>query len=344
MVNTFATVPIFALFVSGHSAVIMFFLLSGFVLTLPFVSGKKIKYGNFIIRRILRIYVPFSFAIILSSLLRLNVSDVNSHFNPWFDSLWSVPINLPLIVQHFFLIGGYNTDALDPVIWTLVHEMRISFIFPLFIYLVIKLDWKRSLIIGFSLSCIGSLLYFVFNIRSKDFTYFMTIHYTLMFIVGAILAKEKKPLTNWIKNQSIKSKVLLFIVAILAYTYPNWFLPHIDILHLLPLEEWFETLGSSIFIMMALSVTLISKMLKNSVIHFLGKISYSLYLVHLPIIIFLIYELHNFFNLGLILLISIITSVVLATLMFNFVEKPSIILGKFLCSKLFSKKERTIEV
>ena len=45
-------------FYSGHQAVILFFLLSGLVLALPYTRGKEQSYPVYLARRIVRIYGP----------------------------------------------------------------------------------------------------------------------------------------------------------------------------------------------------------------------------------------------------------------------------------------------
>jgi peptidoglycan/LPS O-acetylase OafA/YrhL len=54
--------PLFAVF-AGHEAVMLFFVLSGFVLSLQFLKGKPVDYGSFAIKRIFRIYVPYLIAL-----------------------------------------------------------------------------------------------------------------------------------------------------------------------------------------------------------------------------------------------------------------------------------------
>src|ERR1700744_4347419 len=56
------------LFIAGHAAVIVFFLLSGFVLSLPYRSKQPHALG-FILRRTSRIYIPFASAVLLSAVL-----------------------------------------------------------------------------------------------------------------------------------------------------------------------------------------------------------------------------------------------------------------------------------
>src|SRR5690606_33375733 len=44
---------------AGHEAVIFFFVLSGFVLALPFVDGRPFDYGPYAIKRVFRIWLPY---------------------------------------------------------------------------------------------------------------------------------------------------------------------------------------------------------------------------------------------------------------------------------------------
>src|SRR5215471_18879899 len=55
-------------FQNGPAAVMLFFLLSGFVLSLPVWRGKPQRYSVFIVRRICRIYLPYLFGLALSIL------------------------------------------------------------------------------------------------------------------------------------------------------------------------------------------------------------------------------------------------------------------------------------
>jgi peptidoglycan/LPS O-acetylase OafA/YrhL len=51
----------------GRAAVILFFLLSGFVLSLPY-RQRGLEYGTFLVRRICRIYLPYLGALLLAVL------------------------------------------------------------------------------------------------------------------------------------------------------------------------------------------------------------------------------------------------------------------------------------
>lgn len=58
LLNIFKYSPLH-LFWSGSQAVFLFFLLSGFVLSLPFYRAQSVSYPAFIIKRICRLYLPY---------------------------------------------------------------------------------------------------------------------------------------------------------------------------------------------------------------------------------------------------------------------------------------------
>ncbi len=60
------------LLIAGHQAVILFFLLSGFVLTLPYKKKTGLGYGPFLVKRVCRIYLPYLGALALAILCDLS--------------------------------------------------------------------------------------------------------------------------------------------------------------------------------------------------------------------------------------------------------------------------------
>ena len=52
-----------ALLRAGHAAVVFFFVLSGYVLVLPFLKGP-VSYPSFVVRRLCRIWIPYVTAMI----------------------------------------------------------------------------------------------------------------------------------------------------------------------------------------------------------------------------------------------------------------------------------------
>ena len=147
---------------NGESAVIMFFVLSGFVLTLPYTgpSPKRIDVVPFIIRRIFRLYPAYWVGILLALLLRFAVFSPTGLYglSEWANSLWHLPVTWKTLVQHFFMVAPrIQPNAIDPVIWSLIIEMKVSLIFPAVLLLVQHTKKARYalLVMGIAIACNG---------------------------------------------------------------------------------------------------------------------------------------------------------------------------------------------
>jgi peptidoglycan/LPS O-acetylase OafA/YrhL len=101
-------------------------------------------------------------------------------------------------------------------------------------------------------------------------------------------------------------------------------------------------LASGIFIIYAIGSIKISSLLLKKPLIFLGKISYSLYLIHLIVLFSFMYLFYGVIPNVWICLITVFVSLLLATLSWRFIEIPAIALGKRLTkvekAELFSQQ------
>lgn len=179
-------------FWSGHQSVIFFFILSGFVLSLPFIEKKDITYSGFMIKRICRIYIPYVFAICSAVIIRVYFS-WNSVVGFETYKFWSTPITSDIILKHLYFIGVYNYTAFDTAMWSLVHEMRISIIFPIVLAILLRRGFKTSLGTALCLSAFASIIEYWLVPHVKHLGNFHeTLHYLSLFIIGSLLAESVK--------------------------------------------------------------------------------------------------------------------------------------------------------
>jgi peptidoglycan/LPS O-acetylase OafA/YrhL len=312
--------------VSGNASVIMFFVLSGFVLFLPFLRGFAGTYRTFVIKRIFRIYIPYLASIIFAVLMYTLLAKGSI---PGIDA-WQSGINLKLLLEHLSLIINTDTRAFNNVIWSLVHEIRISVYFPLIALCVMRLNWKVNLFICLLLS-IPNGLKDLFSLDYGYTTLLDTMHYTSMFLVGALLAKNLDILTAIYKKWSKARKWLILLVAFLSYTYSSAIITIVLKLGLpygFVIYDYMVTGASGIFIIYAIGSIRLSNLLLKKPMIFLGKISYSLYLIHLIVLFSFMYLFYGIIPNELIYLLIVFVSLLLATLSWRFIENPSIALGK----------------
>ena len=143
------------LFEEARSAVIFFFVLSGFVLTLSIIGGNGLAYRPYVVRRFCRIYLPFAAAILVAAAL---VAILHPRYIPAF---WATAGNwydgsLLTVAGHLLMIGTDRLLNLNGPAWSLVHELRISMVMPLLVSLVV---WAptRSMIALMCASALGRL-------------------------------------------------------------------------------------------------------------------------------------------------------------------------------------------
>ncbi|RTE11235.1 acyltransferase family protein [Paenibacillus whitsoniae] len=319
--------PFFHLLFAGHEAVLFFFVLSGFVLSIPFFSETQPPYSIFILKRFFRIYIPYICCIVLAILCCLLFTRGGiPALSDWFNLFWVTPYSNGLLLNHIFLIGNYETDAYNPVIWSLVHEMRISLIFPLLMIFIKKSPTWAVILVGCFITILELVLRHTIGIGN------LGLMYVFMFMIGALLLRHLSLLVSFISSLGAWLKLTFFAAALLFYNYSVWFFPEISWLHRGVIQDSSTTIGVSMLILLSLSSTLAGKILLLKPIHFLGKISYSFYLYHLMINLLIINLFYGIWPMWLLLSVSFVLSVFVSVAAYYVIEKFSIEAGRRLKS------------
>ncbi|PEO40958.1 acyltransferase family protein [Bacillus wiedmannii] len=331
--------PARLIFSSGNESVIIFFVLSGFVLYRS-IQKNYDSYGSFLLKRISRIYIPYIVAIIIAILCQTTMSKYGiSNLSEWFNRSWTIESSLSLIAQHILLIGKYNTDAYNGVIWSLVHEMRISIIFPLVLMVCLRKTLRYSLLSLFSFSICSVVILFLFHSSLTLTSYALTLHYTVLFLLGALVAKYKNNLIVFYSNRTKNEKIAWFLFAVLLYMYEG-LVGEINLLNNFIFRDYVVAISACLFVILSLSVATLSSLLRNKYLLYLGKISYSLYLYHIISLFSLVYMLHEIFPLPIVLMLSLILSFILAIISYLFVEKCAFRIGRYITKQSNLEKKR----
>ncbi|MBT2657098.1 acyltransferase [Bacillus sp. ISL-18] len=328
-------------FVNGHSAVILFFILSGFVLSLPFIRGNNIKYHIFLIKRFFRIYLPYIVSVLFTIIFcyafsRGGINELSS----WFNNSWTESIKFNNIIGHIFMIGNFNVEALNSVYWSLVQEMRISLIFPLLALIILRFNWKWTLILGLTLSGISGLnnIFKFETSQGFNISYSFTLHYISLFLIGGLGAKNSDNLVGLYKKLSKSQKWILVIFSFVLYNYSG-LNSKIAILLGIPyyseiLSDYSIALGAIIIVIISIGSVKFGQLLMLNPLKFLGKVSYSLYLFHLPVMFSLINIFYYALPMWFIYMLSVVLSLVISNIVWYLIEKPSINYGKLITSKM----------
>jgi peptidoglycan/LPS O-acetylase OafA/YrhL len=309
------------LFFSGHEAVIMFFFLSGFVLSIQYFGNNRPQTPVFIIKRIFRIYPTYLVAISIAIVLNAAVSrGGDPSFGPWFNQTWRLPVRLSEVLHHLLLIGSYDYMRFNTAIWSLAQEMRISLVFPILV-VVARAQWRVAILSALSISLAGNILARFFPTWHPDV--FACIHYSSIFIVGAVLAKHHCSVSRAFSGLRRSHKAVFVFIVLTCYTYGRYF----SFFRLVWSSDLVILAGAAGLIVLALEFAAFKSVLNQRWIANLGRISYSLYLYHATVLFSLVYLLHGHASWLAIGCLYLLLSFCFALLSYRLVETPSIKLG-----------------
>lgn len=295
----------FAFFYSGTGAVFVFFVLSGYVLTLSFLKSKdsKRKLKESLIKRYPRLAIPAIFSCVLMwAVLHFSVDLEN--VSEWFRSVGSKVPNL-FDAIYSGAIGSFifGEAKYNPVLWTMQIELLGSLIIYficffqknniikyLFILISILASMSLSFIafLGILSFILGHFLYF-FSRRIPEFVCIF------LFIVGLYFCGAH--------NESISYNFFSKILGERTYNILNFF-------------------GGGLIVFASIKSNIIDNFFNKNIFLLLGKLSFSIYLIHIPIMYILGAPIFNmFFSEGFNFLTSALISIFVSlffTITFSF--------------------------
>jgi peptidoglycan/LPS O-acetylase OafA/YrhL len=310
---------------SGHEPVYLFFVLSGFVLSFPFFnSGKSMNYIKFLMERAFRIYPAFWAAIVFSlgSMLIFDPTRVGA-VSEWGQSFWEGGIGaVPLgqLVRHFILFPDFDIKLIDPPFWSLRVELKISALVPLFM-LMLRLNRVEI--------TVGVVLMFVFVGIALP-----RLHFVPFFIFGIALARHWISVTRITSNLPLYATLLLVATSFFAFENANIFFGG-NIFH--ECQVYLSAAGSAALIVLASARPGFRHMLRKPLIQFFGKISYSMYLIHFPVLMVSASWLSDDFGMPIAALLALGPIFLLSYFSYHYVERPGIRLGRRFIERLFQE-------
>jgi len=331
--------PLALLYVwAGHTGVTLFFVLSAFLLSLPFLDeaygGRTVSRRQFYERRALRILPLYWVAVVAATILTSHTLRDLWRGLPYLAFLQSKP-NLPTRMPPF-----------SEVWWSLATEVQFYVLLPL-----IALAFARSRRVTLAIFAGYAVAY-------------------LAVAVGLVLPG----IEPWLRAQSVVGRGPLFLCGILA----AWFYRrHGDAVRarlaasrplaaggadlilalvfvalafllrwenrsgFLPIEQtqWYVwhvpegALWTAVMLVLLLAPLRMKAVFSNPVLAWLGVLSYSIYLLHLPLLFYSVDVARRLFpgmaewGAGAVLWLTVVTAacVGLASVTYRFVERPFLV-------------------
>ena len=302
----------------GKGAVALFFVLSGFVLALPWFRVRGPSYGSFVTRRFCRIYLPYAVAVGLAMALAAALSGLRPPpLTQWFDTAnWIEPIGWAAVLDHVLMLGAHNT--FDNAVWSLNHEMRLSLVFPLVLLPVLRFGPAGAVVLAVALyGGAGAITHFA-GWNGPPAEVAATLRFGTFFVLGALLARYADALAV---HRSPWSGPAAWC-ALLAGLFLLW--------------GWQEpavmALGSGLVILAAVLPGGIRDGLLRPAPRALGRISYSLYLIHLLVILSAVHLLYGRLPLPTIAAGAFAAALPVAWVFHLWIEAPANRLGRCLAA------------
>ena len=295
-------------FFGGINAVLLFFVLSGYVLSLSFWRGRELPYPQYLVRRCFRIYVPYAAACLLAVAVGRHLLNAQLPLTPWFYGTWHAPLTWRTTLAQ--LLKMSQDTQINTAFWSLRYEVQLSIVFPVLCRLLTRLRPAGSLIAALICFFAGQSLgaFYAHGWRSEIFR---TIMLSSCFMLGALMAWQGDRLAAAYARLPPWGRYGLWVPALL------YFSARTDRI----------ILGACLLLLLA-RYSAVHRWLDTPVPEYLGKISYSLYLVHGTALFATVILLYGRMPTPLVVAIGIGASFALGHLFNLLVEEPADRLGK----------------
>lgn len=288
------------IFKGGYLAVVIFLVLSGYLVTDNFIKeiDKNIQIDilKFWKKRLIKLYTPLLPLIIIVSLFVLFF--FNNMLNNYIGNVFSTLFGINNIYQilnglsYFESHGNFNPFT---HLWSLGLEIQFYFIWPIIIsilYGTLKLKEKRLSFIIFLLSFLSAIAMFLLYKPYVDTSriYYGTDTRAFGFLIGAsfapIFPRNKIMSLKFEKIKKI-SLDILSVIIFLTILYFSFILDtNFSIVYKFGMYVY-SILISFLLILILIENNIMNKFLSLSIFGLIGDRSYSLYLWQYPIMIFI---------------------------------------------------------
>ncbi len=321
----------------GWIGVDIFFILSAYlitqILTKEYIKNEYINLKNFYFRRFLRIaplYLSFS---ILSLILYYLKEDINIQI--FIKNILLRFLGLITFTDNIISIKyGFNSIPFTSHLWSISYEQQVYFILPFIVCFLLKQNTCNKILFMISIYITLSLLkiFFIINdvkhpaIWVLPFTHFESILYGIYFAIYEVKIQSI--------NIKYKSTIYLHLIVIIAIII--YFISIIPAINIISFSLILNYNLSSLLVLIILNLTLfnnyLKKLLSNSILVYLGKHSFGLYIFHLfgneisrnilnKLHISFLYDISN-------IIFSLLISIILSIISYNFVEKKFVLIKR----------------
>lgn len=292
-------------FFNAGSAVVLFFVLSGFVLTL---SVQRLppshRWTSYAIRRAARLFPPMWVSILVAWVaLTLLPPQLQENSSDWFRACF-VALNAKLVLSNFILLDF----TANPGTWTMYVESIGSLTIPLMVLATTRLSYRHQCGLFVLLAALTAL-----TPRS------LTVDYLVCFYAGVMIASNPNVRLIKLPLLSVTMGLAVFVLQRLLINSNS-------------ASILVNTLGS-IAVIQGTRAGALDQLLESRPLRALGRCSYSLYLSHLVVLYFVgrfvaVRLDDSLSSTAIVVVMSVPIALIVAQFGYHWIEKPSISLGR----------------
>ena len=309
----------FTLLPGGFVGVDIFFVLSGFLITQivwQTVKNERFSYFEFMIRRANRLlpvyFLVISVVVVLSYFLLLPHEYKELSKSAIFSSTF--------LTNHYFLaqLDYFNPDSKSQLFlhtWSLSVEWQFYLLYPIVLAFSIR---KNIQLLVISLLFVSSLIFSIYlSYQNSSAAFYILPSRVWEFLAGGLIAiAYNRGILFYVKSKTIGWVGLVVIVGCAALINEDMVFPGFWVL--LPVT-------GSIFVMLSIlngNCCRLNTVLSNKLMVVIGKMSYSIYLWHWPILLFLEFYFGPGFGIFQIIL-AWLTTFLISYCSWRYVEKKA---------------------
>ena len=252
----------------GQLGVAVFFVISGFCIHMTFSKGRN--WREFYLRRFFRLYPAYLAALALFVVLTYPKAIGQLLAQPWY--VWSA-------ARHAFLCHNFwsaDFKSINPAYWSLAIEAQLYMLYPVMLWLIRKVEWCGMLmilaVIEVSIQGLGQQ----YPCSFTDFLVRTPFGYWFSWALGSMLADD------YLCEDTDRPNAFWYALALAVATY------FIKPLGFMWFTLWALTAAAAIGNVLSGHWTGHSVRWLALPLAEVGKWSYSLYLLHMPLIVIFI--------------------------------------------------------
>jgi peptidoglycan/LPS O-acetylase OafA/YrhL len=331
----------------GSYAVELFIIISGFVI-MRLLDTQRETYLQFITRRFFRLFpafiVLFVVAIPLSQVISWNVTHTGQYLTPnqielrtnmvesWWENIqWNIPLHLLMLhgaVPEVLLTGAPSAFLMSA--WSVSLEWQFYLVAPLAYAWATSVGPYRRL--GLCVLCLVLVLAARYVLPTVQFGAALPFHVRFFFLGAASYFLYQRQAAIQLSDTAfpVASCLAVFLFGLSGGARS-----------LIPVGLWIVFLGLLLEHPSSVSSRLVSPLLAHPIMLYLGRISYSLYLSHMLVMIVIQYalltwepHLSQVAHCGVLLACTIAATIPLSAVLYRYIEVPGINTGRFLAHRI----------